>query len=332
VGGMEYPTLITTLSFCFFPKGLKIPETLIVHEFIHQYFMQMVATNEAEEPWMDEGITTYYESRILDSFLNPESSAAELWGVNVGSKEYNRAEYMSSAHPKIASNAIKSWEYNHGGYGEIAYNKAAIWLQTMEGLLGIELMDDIMKTYFQTWQFKHPGRQDFINIVNEKVIEQRPESFPDGMDWFFEQVLYGTEECDYAVASISNEKRPSVRGYFEDYRNCEWHSSSDDKYISKVLLYRLGEVKVPQEIMVMFEDGSSEMHQWNGLERAYELIVPGYKKITSVQLDPHRKIYLDNNFVNNSYSLKTEDKGVKRLSAIILTGLQHIAESLTMFL
>ena len=59
---MEYPTLISTANLCILPKGIKTAELLLVHEFVHQYFMQMVASNEQEEPWLDEGITNYYEA------------------------------------------------------------------------------------------------------------------------------------------------------------------------------------------------------------------------------------------------------------------------------
>jgi hypothetical protein len=34
-----------------------------IHEFGHQYWYGMVATNEFEEPWMDEGINSYSESK-----------------------------------------------------------------------------------------------------------------------------------------------------------------------------------------------------------------------------------------------------------------------------
>ncbi|MBT8230384.1 MAG: M1 family metallopeptidase, partial [Bacteroidia bacterium] len=140
-GGMEYPTLITSLSFCFFPEGFRTPETLVIHEYIHQYFMQMVATHEVEDPWMDEGITSYYEGRILDELFTPQNSTIDFLGVKAGNKAYNRAEFLMSGNTKLASNAVKSWEYKHGGYGVIAYNKAAMWLQTMEGLVGQPLMD-----------------------------------------------------------------------------------------------------------------------------------------------------------------------------------------------
>ena len=254
-GGMEYPTLITSLSFCFFPKGFRTPETLVVHEYIHQYFMQMVATHEVEEPWMDEGITSYLESRILDAYLGDNISTIDVLGFKTGNKKFNRVEYLGMDHPKIASNAIKSWEYKHGGYGEIAYNKAALWLQTLEGLIGTPTMDKILKHYFEQWRFKHPDRYDFTSVVDSVVIAEFPDEYPEGMAWFFEQTLYGTEMCDYAVASIEHEELESKRGFFEDLQECELEDAEGKKIKSTITLYRLENMKLPVDIRIGFENG-----------------------------------------------------------------------------
>ncbi len=56
---MEYPTLITGGATWWEPTGLRATEAVIVHEFGHQYWYGMVATNEFEEAWLDEGINSY---------------------------------------------------------------------------------------------------------------------------------------------------------------------------------------------------------------------------------------------------------------------------------
>jgi len=331
-GGMEYPTLISSLSFCSFPEGFKTQETLVVHEFIHQYFMQMIATHEVEEAWMDEGITTYYENRILDAFMSSQTSFIEFMGINIGSKEFNRGEYLSSKHPKIASNAIKSWEYKHGGYGEIAYNKTAVWLQTLEGILGTESMDDIMKNYFQRWKFKHPCRDDFMDVVNEYVINNHADQFPDGMDWYFEQVLFGTNACDYSLASIDNTEIDDRRGFIKNTAFCEVEEQNRKKYNSEVIVHRLGEVQVPIEIKLIFEDGTSKFFQWDGKERSYSIEIETDQKIKSAIIDPERKIYLDNNFINNSLILEPKQAGLKGFIARCLNSVTHAMETMTMLI
>ena len=68
-GGMEYPTFITGDTSWFMPEGLHLPELVVEHEFGHQYWYGMVATNEFEDAWMDEGIDSYTEVKVLASIL-----------------------------------------------------------------------------------------------------------------------------------------------------------------------------------------------------------------------------------------------------------------------
>src|SRR5580692_10147629 len=71
-GGMEYPTFITGDSSWFMPKGVLLPELVVEHEFGHQYWYAMVATNEFEDAWMDEGINSYTEVKVLDSIFGQD--------------------------------------------------------------------------------------------------------------------------------------------------------------------------------------------------------------------------------------------------------------------
>ncbi|NQU81601.1 MAG: M1 family metallopeptidase, partial [Bacteroidetes bacterium] len=64
--GMEYPTFFTAGSIWGLPNELRFTEMVTIHEFGHTYFMGILATNEFEEAWMDEGMNTYFESRIMD--------------------------------------------------------------------------------------------------------------------------------------------------------------------------------------------------------------------------------------------------------------------------
>ena len=43
-------------------------EVTVAHEFGHQYWYGMVATNEFEEPWLDEGINSYSEDKVMGRF------------------------------------------------------------------------------------------------------------------------------------------------------------------------------------------------------------------------------------------------------------------------
>ena len=80
-GGMEYTTFFTSQSFNNVPGFFHFPEMVTIHEFGHAYFMGILASNEFEEPWLDEGINSFWESRIIDHYYgknlrNGQSSLA----------------------------------------------------------------------------------------------------------------------------------------------------------------------------------------------------------------------------------------------------------------
>ncbi len=80
-GGMEYPTLITIGSDWLAPAPLLSPESVTVHEFGHQYWYGLVASNEFEESWLDEGITTYSQGKVLEAFYGARGRGTRVAGV-----------------------------------------------------------------------------------------------------------------------------------------------------------------------------------------------------------------------------------------------------------
>jgi len=333
-GGMEYPTLISSLSFTFLPDGLRTPETLVMHEFIHQYFMQMVATHEVEEPWMDEGFTTYWEGRILDNYLGQSSSMIDYLGFHVGTKEYNRSEFLRDPLNQSGANTLKSYEYEPSAYGPISYNKTALWLQTLERMLGTALMDEIWRAYFLEWQYRHPCRQDFIDIVNDHVIQHSPR-FPQGMDWYFDQVIYGTALCDYSITQISNSETQSPTGYLDSTEDCQVNGVIPDQttYQSRVTIQRLEEMILPITIRVTFEDGTTQYDTLTGSDVVVNLDYLGGSQIISAAVDPDTINYLDSNLINNTYSLEPINNGTERsLKYYLQSKVQHILEFLSLLI
>ena len=45
---------------------------VVEHEFGHQYWYGMVATNEFENAWMDEGINQYMEAKVMDALYGKD--------------------------------------------------------------------------------------------------------------------------------------------------------------------------------------------------------------------------------------------------------------------
>ena len=282
--GMEYPTFITAGTAWGVPKGARFPEMVTVHEFGHQYFMQLLASNEFEEAWLDEGFNQYYESRIMDATYGPHASVIDLFGFRMGDLEMARDSYVHQNNPAIGSSFGNTWQLPAGQYGVLTYMKTATWLRTLDGLVGRPIMDEIMQTYFIRWKFKHPNGQDFIDIVNEIVPKRLGTKYGPNMNWFFAQVLYGDNVFDYELRSIKNRKQGKQQQ-------------------STITVQRNGDGVVPVEVLVHFDDGKETLLTWDGKTRQQQFTLTQNAKVHWATVDPKQKIYMDTNLNNNSLTL-----------------------------
>lgn len=307
-GGMEYPTFITAGTFWGLPEGLRAVEGVTVHEFGHQYFMQLLASNEFEEPWLDEGFNSYVETRIMDATYGEKTSAINLFGYRAGDTEFSRNGYVGIENPGIAPNFRYAWQFTDGGYSSLTYSKTATWMHTLDRLVGRRVMDEILQTYFARWKFKHPCATDFIAIVNEITRKRHGNRFGENMQWFFDQVLYGSGICDYKLASVTVNEITQSQGVTE--RNgkkitLDADENSVQPYRSKVTVHRLGEVTMPVEILVHFADGSEIKETWDGQSPTQSFTYDKPQKVTWAIVDPQQKLLIDVNLTNNSYAVRS---------------------------
>jgi hypothetical protein len=132
IGGMEYPTLITGGTEWWEPTWLNfgMPVT-VAHEFGHQYWYGMVATNEFEEPWLDEGINSYTEGKVMSAVFGQNTSAVNARTLYTSDPEMMRTFFIS--HPDEDPIVRPGWKFvSSASYGSIVYGKTAIVLETLD--------------------------------------------------------------------------------------------------------------------------------------------------------------------------------------------------------
>jgi hypothetical protein len=302
--GMEYPTFITAGTSWGMPAGMRFPEQVTIHEFGHQYFMQLLATNEFEEAWMDEGFNQYYEGRIMDETYGPKSSVVDLLGYQMGNLELSRTSYVHLDHPAIAPSFGNVWQLPDDYYGELTYFKPATWMRTLDGLVGRPVMDEIMRTYFNRWKFKHPNANNFIAIVNEVVSKRLGNRFGPDMSWFFDQVLYGNQVCDYELHSVRSTKQGST-------------------YRSAITVYRKGDAQLPVEVLVHFENGQEQLLHWDGKARSHTFTLTQSTRANWAKVDPQQKIYIDINLNNNSFTTRPPKSPAAKYAAKLMFWAQN---------
>lgn len=270
--GMEYPTLITCGTWYKLPDWLRMLELVTIHEFGHQYFYGILASNEAEEAWLDEGMNSFAESVIMDKYYG-KGSAIDLPGMRLGDRAMQYLRYASNP-PTQGALYKRSWEYiGSSDYGRVTYSKSATVMNSLANLLGEAKMKEFLQSYYRKWRFRHPTTRDLIAVV-EEVAER-------DLSWFFDQFVYGTARLDYAVDSISVETR------------------ADGLFTSTVHVARIGDGLMPQNIRVTFDDGRVDDIEWAGLEESEQFTFDHGAPVAEAFIDPDNKSWLDVNRLNN---------------------------------
>ncbi|MGB2960425.1 MAG: M1 family metallopeptidase [Bacteroidota bacterium] len=312
-GGMEYPTLITTGMVRGIGTTVRWPEQVTVHEFAHQYWYGMVANNEFEEEWLDEGLTEYYECRIMDDVYGEKSSSHEILGVRSGTLEGSRLSYTGLRDPSFAPIVTPTWQIQERGIHRLTYSKATTVLATLERMIGREAMDSALFVYFQRWKFRHPRTSDFVAVFNEVVPAIHGNRFKVDLDWYFDQFLYGTETCDFELSSLSS--TPIGEG-------------ETKRFESTVAVRQLRDARIPVKVHVGFENGEELVELWDGQSATTSYTYWRPDRAVWAEIDPDRKILLDMNFINNSKTLSPPSWPLWKYTTWMLFLIQNLLQSL----
>jgi hypothetical protein len=179
--GMEYPMVV----FIGRPTSRLELYQVISHEIAHEWFPMMVGQDEAAYAWMDEGFTTYNESR----------SAADLF-PDFDPWEQPRTDYLGIAGDKGEVPLMRHIDLVFGeAAGVSGYYKPGTLLRSLQRIVGDSVMTAALRTYSREWQFKHPYPWDFFNTV-ERVSGR-------DLDWFFYPFWYRTVTFDQTIGGVT---------------------------------------------------------------------------------------------------------------------------------
>jgi hypothetical protein len=315
--GMEYPTFITGGTTWWEPEGFHMgSEETIEHEFGHQYWYGMVATNEFEDAWMDEGINQYSQLKVMSSIFGASTSTLDLWGITVGQIDEDRLFTIEVL--DLDPIARNGWQYaDFDSYSGITYGKTALVLRSLEGVIGEDTMRQAMHTYFMRNRFTHPTKEDFLKTIEEVSGKD--------LRWYFNQAIYGTQVLDYAVMKMSS---VPVDWYKENLKE----KKGETEYVSNVWIQRKGEFVIPVEVEIKFDNGDKVREHWDGADRWVRYRYQKKAKVESVEVDPDHIIQFDRNNFNNSRTDQPNGAPARKLSNYWMWICQGFAQLLTWWL
>lgn len=308
--GMEYPTLFLASSTHFDPIGFRlVPEELTIHEFGHQYFQGIIASNETEEAWLDEGLVTWFTGRTMQEMGQTLFAGRRL---HIGGEHLNWLDYWRS--PSVdpltrPSNTLRDRE----SYFITSYLKACLMLDQLEATLGRPTMDKAIRAYANEMAFQHPTAQDFKKIL-ERVSNR-------DLDAFWRDFVQGTDTLDYVIRKVEDIMTfeggwKLGEGIFQPI------TPSSQGARGRIELERRGGLRLPITLWVQLADRTEHRLHWDGQNRwtAFEFQSP----INAAVLDPDGNYPMLKNRLHSQYARQTAKRGFHYWSQMLwatITGL-----------
>lgn len=345
-GGMEYPTFFTAEGY-----ADPSPDTVAgygldfvtIHEFGHGYFYGILASNEFEEPMLDEGLNEYWDLRMLRARgqrVHLTTGTLKRWlGLDPSADAFAAERLGAGLSEPPDALGQNSWNrLSTGSFGSV-YSRTATAMRDLEAQLTTPVMEKAFKTYYGRWKFRHPSLADLRDVLAE--VSGQPEV----VDRTFALHVWAAHKVDDRVDSLKSEEELPLLGptLTEDQRDQQveaarkaWKKAHPDTkdapdakaaqalkdgavpgpypYRTTVVLRRRG-AALPQTLVVKFADGSQETVLWNDAERwkRYSWLKP--VKAVSAELDPQNLHTVDAGRLDNSLRLKPDRSAVRRLAA-----------------
>lgn len=217
-GGMEYAmsTLIT---------GNREYGSLVgvmAHEMAHSWFQHVLASNESEHAWMDEGFTTFISSLCMNEIMEQNKQ-------NPFESSYRGYYALVNSGLEMPQTTHSDRYTTNFAYGISAYSKGSIFLSQLGYVIGQDKLMETIQKYFEDFKFKHPTPND-IKRTAEKVSGME-------LGWYLTDWTMTTNTIDYGITSVDED---------------------GDK--TKVSLERIGEMPMPLDILVVGKDGTQETY------------------------------------------------------------------------
>jgi hypothetical protein len=290
----------------------------------------MLANNEFEEAWLDEGFNTYMTDRVLQQVYGSDRVVLPVFGLNFPlgidirhPTDTNRRYFEKADWDVLAS---EGWKFrDRSSYGANVYSKTALTMATLELLLGTPEMDKALRLYADRWRFRHPTTRDFIAAVRDST----------GRDWqwFFDRTFYSSGAVDYAVEQAESLPAKPPRGLFEkDGKLSPGPPPSLSKpsgWDTEVLVVRKGDVAMPVDVLLRFAGGRTQREHWDGEARWKRYRVESGPKLIEAVVDPDEKILLDMDRTNNGRRTEDDERAASRWTVRAVFWVQNMIDFLT---
>jgi len=168
-GGMENPRLSFMTPTLL--AGDKSLTGVVAHELAHSWSGNLVTNATWSDAWLNEGVTSYVENRVMEAVYGRERAAMEQSLSLDGLK----AEIAEQAKPELTQLRLPmALEHPDDAFSDIAYAKGEFFLRFLEERYGRAAFDAFLKSWFETYSFKATTTDDFRAFLTDRLAAQNP--------------------------------------------------------------------------------------------------------------------------------------------------------------
>jgi leukotriene-A4 hydrolase len=168
IGGMENPKL--TFATPTILAGDKSLVSLIAHELAHSWSGNTVTNANWNDLWLNEGFTTYFERRIMES-ITDTTYTDMLWELSYQDMQADIKEMGATSLDTRLRIDLKGRD-PEDGFTNIPYEKGAHFLWLIERTVGRANFDKVMVQYFNENAFKPMTTKMALQFLDDHLFNQ----------------------------------------------------------------------------------------------------------------------------------------------------------------
>jgi leukotriene-A4 hydrolase len=167
-GGMENPNM--TFLTPTFIAGDKSLVSLVAHELAHSWSGNLATNATWNDFWLNEGMTTYAERRIVEELYGKKAADEQ---IALGIDAMNKAIAENGGTNGAATRLHLDLKGRHpdDGLSDIAYEKGAAFLRTVEANVGRARFDSWLKGWFDRHAFQPVTSAIFLADLRQNLIK-----------------------------------------------------------------------------------------------------------------------------------------------------------------
>jgi len=169
-GGMENPRL--TFATPTILAGDRSLVSLVAHELAHSWSGNLVTNASWNDFWINEGFTVYIERRIMEVLYGKDY--ADMLAVLGRQELEDTLREKGADSPDTRLHLDLAGRDPDEGVSDIAYEKGALLLATIEAAVGRERFDRFLRGYFDTFAFQSMDSRRFVAYLKAHLLDAHP--------------------------------------------------------------------------------------------------------------------------------------------------------------